>query len=146
MRELVCVNLEQPIMKTQAFIELLDLNLITKIGTYGFKDAKPGVHLLNLILEIDAKQVLISDDKMNHVFDYDPLLKEIDRLAGLGQYETQEYLMTLIARACVTYPEIKTIEMSLSKAPARNGNGSLGVRLILNEAATIELRSIAKTY
>ncbi len=67
-------------MKTQAFIELLDLKLITEIGSYGPEDIEPEVHLLNLVLEIDTIQVLISNDQMNYVFDYDPLIKEIDRL------------------------------------------------------------------
>ena len=81
-------------MKTQAFVELFDLNLITEIGTYGPGDVKPEMHLLNLVLEIDTKQVLISSDQMNNVFDYDPLIKEIDRLAGFCRYETQEFDLT----------------------------------------------------
>ncbi|MBC7684321.1 MAG: dihydroneopterin aldolase [Bdellovibrionales bacterium] len=132
-------------MKTQASIELFDLELITEIGTYGPGDIKPDAHLLNLILEIDAKQVLILNDEMKYVFDYDPLIKEIDRLAGICKYETQEYLMTRIASACAAYSEIKKIEISLRKAPVRNGNGSLGIRLILDETATNELRSHKKT-
>ena len=131
-------------MKTQAFVELFDLNLITEIGTYGPNDVKPEMHLLNLVLEIDTKQVLISSDQMNNVFDYDPLIKEIDRLAGFCRYETQEFLMTCIAGACATYTEIKTIEISLRKAPVRNGNGLLGVRLTLDEAATNALRPHTK--
>jgi hypothetical protein len=59
----------------------------------------------------------------------------------LYKFETQEYLMTLIARACATYKEIKAINIGLRKAPVRNGKGSLGVRLTLDELATNELRS-----
>lgn len=132
-------------MKTQAFIELFDLKLTTEIGTYGPSDIEPDIHLLNLRLEIDIKHVFISSDQMNYVFDYDPLIEEIDRLAGFCKYETQEYLMTRIARACATFIEIKTIEISLRKAPVRNGNGSLGVRLALDETATNDLRLHEKT-
>ena len=53
--------------------------------------------------------------------------------------------MTRIARACATFIEIKTIEISLRKAPVRNGNGSLGVRLALDETATNDLRLYEKT-
>jgi dihydroneopterin aldolase len=127
-------------MKTNAFVELFDLELVTKIGTYGPGDIQPDVHLLNLILEIDTKQVLVSGDEMKLVFDYDPLVKEIDRLAGLEKYETQEFLMTRIACACAAYSEIRTIVISLRKAPVRNGNGALGIRLSLDEAATNKLR------
>ena len=131
-------------MKTQASIELFDLELITEIGTYRPSDIKPDIHLLNLILGIDTKQVLISSDEMKFVFDYDPLVKTIDHLAGVRKYETQEYLMTSIAAACVAYPEIKTVEINLRKVPVRNGNGSLGVRLSLDEAAINELRCTKK--
>ncbi len=41
-------------MKTQAFVELCDLKLLTEIGTYGPGDVKPEMHLLNLVLEIDT--------------------------------------------------------------------------------------------
>lgn len=132
-------------MKTQASIELFDLELITEIGTFGPGDIEPDVHLLDLILEIDTKKVLISSDEMKYVFDYDPLIKEIDRLAGICKYETQEYLMTGIATACASYSEIKAIEISLRKIPVRNGNGSLGIRLILDEAVTDKLRPHKKT-
>lgn len=123
-----------------ATIELRDLRLETQIGTYGPRDTRPDVHLLDLVLEIDTKQVLIAVDGMDYVFDYEPLISEIDRLAGDGHYETQERLMTRIAHACAAYSEIKTIEINLRKAPVRNGNGSLGVRLSLNETATHALR------
>lgn len=127
-------------MKSQAFVELLDLELSTQIGTYGPNDVEPEVHLLNLLLEIDTNQVLIPKDEMAYVFDYDPLVKKIDQLAGFCRYETQEYLMTRIAHLCATYAEIKSIEINLRKAPVRNGNGSLGVRLKLDKAATNDLR------
>ncbi|MFZ4583122.1 MAG: ligand-binding sensor domain-containing protein, partial [Paludibacter sp.] len=45
-------------------------------------------------LWIDEKLVLITKDLMENVFDYDPLVIEINRLAGDGHYETQERLMT----------------------------------------------------
>jgi hypothetical protein len=129
-------------MNTQAFIELRDLLLKTQIGTYGPHDTRPDAHLLDLTLGIDTSKVLISTDEMRRVFDYDPLIAEIDRLAGDGHYETQERLMTRIAQACVAYAEIKTIEICLRKAPVRNGNGSLGVRLLLNEASTTKLAGV----
>lgn len=124
-----------------AFIELRDLQLQTDIGTYGPNDTRPDVHLLDLTLGIAVAQVVIAQDGMTHVFDYDPLILEIDRLAGEGQYETQERLMTRIAAACAAHTAIKTIEICLKKSPVRSGNGSLGVRLSLDEAATDRLRT-----
>lgn len=125
---------------SSAVIELRDLRLETDIGTYGPNDVKPDVHLLDLTLGIAVGQVVISQDGMEHVFDYDPLITEIDRLSGDGHYETQERLITRIAIACAAYFEIKTIEISLKKLPVRLGSGSLGVRLILTEIETDELR------
>jgi dihydroneopterin aldolase len=125
-----------------ARIELRDLRIEANIGTYGPDDTRPEVHLLDLSLSIDTGLVIIAEDGMGHVFDYDPLILEIDRLAGECHYETQERLMTKIAHACAVHPEIEAIEICLRKLPVRSGNGSLGVRLILDSADTERLRRL----
>jgi len=112
-----------------ASIELRDLKLQTQIGTYASGAIIPKEHLLDLTLWIDAKLVLIAEDVMENVFDYDPLIIEIDRLAGDCHYETQERLMTRIIEACAKYSEIKAMDIGLRKFPVRAGSGSLGVRL-----------------
>ena len=112
-----------------ASIELRDLKLQTQIGTYAPGAIIPKEHLLDLTLWIDAKLVLIVEDAMENVFDYDPLIIEIDRLAGDCHYETQERLMTRIIEACAKYSEIKAMDIGLRKFPVRAGSGSLGVRL-----------------
>ena len=128
-------------MKSYATIELFDLKLATQIGSYSPNNAQPDVHLLNLVLQITTEKVLISTDEMQNVFDYDPLIKEIDRLASERPYQTQEHLMTRIAHACASYAEVKTIEIYLRKAPVLYDSGSLGVRLVLCEVSTDELRN-----
>lgn len=123
-----------------AVIELRDLQLNTDIGTYGPNDIRPDAHLLDLTLGIAVNQVVIAHDDMSLVFDYDPLIVEIDRLATDGHYETQERLITRIATACAAHPAIQRIEISLRKTPVRSSSGSLGVRLTLDEIATHALR------
>ncbi len=124
-----------------AVIELRDLHLKTNIGTYGPNDTRPDVHILDLTLGISVNQVVIAQDGMEHVFDYDPLVTEIDRLAADIHYDTQERLITRIASACAAYPAIQFMEICLKKSPVRSGSGSLGVRLTLDESATTPLRS-----
>jgi dihydroneopterin aldolase len=124
-----------------AVIELRDLHLKTDIGTYGPKDTRPDVHILDLTLGISVNQVLIAQDGMAHVFDYDPLILEIDRLAADGHYETQERLITRIAGACAAYPAIQNMEISLKKSPVRTGSGTLGICLMLDEIAIDSLRA-----
>jgi dihydroneopterin aldolase len=128
-------------MKTTASIELRDLQLSTDIGTYGPGDVIPKHHLLDLTLWIDSRLVLISNDRMESVFDYDPLIVEIDRLARDGHYETQERLMTRIVEACAKYREIESLEIGLKKLPVRSGTGSLGVRLSVDSATLNKIRS-----
>ncbi len=128
-------------MKTNACIELKDLNLQTQIGTYGPETIPPTQHLLDLTLWIDSKLVLISEDIMTNVFDYDPLIVEITCLAGDGHYETQERLITRIVRACAKYPEIESLEITLRKSPVREGSGSLGVRLWVAHTTLDDLRT-----
>jgi dihydroneopterin aldolase len=112
-----------------AAIELRELELQTQIGTYVPGAIIPKQHLLDLTLWIDAKLILISQDVMENVFDYDPLIIEIDKLAADCHYETQERLITLIVEACAKYSEIKAMDISLRKLPVRAESGSLGVRL-----------------
>jgi dihydroneopterin aldolase len=132
-------------MTTNACIELIDLELSTKIGTYGPRDVIPKKHLLDLTLWIDSKLVLISKDLMASVFDYDPLVNEIDQLARDGHYETQERLMTRIVEACAKYLEIEAIEIGLRKLPVRAETGSLGVRLSVDSAMLNSLRVSANS-
>ncbi|QWE12062.1 dihydroneopterin aldolase [Polynucleobacter sp. AP-Titi-500A-B4] len=127
-------------MTTYACIELRDLKLQTQIGTYAPGAIIPKQHLLDLTLWIDQKLVLISKDVMENVFDYDPLIIEINKLAGDGHYETQERLISRITQACIKYPEIKSLEIGLRKLPVHAGSGSLGIRLSLDEIALSKLR------
>ena len=123
-----------------AAIELRDLKLQTQIGTYGPGAVIPKEHILDLTLWIDAKLVLISEDIMKNVFDYDPLIIEIDRLAADCHYATQERLMTRIVQACALYSEIKALDISLKKSPVRSDSGSLGVRLSVDSQTLNSLR------
>lgn len=78
---------------------------------------------------------------MKNVFDYDPLIVEINRLAGDRHYETQERLMTRIVHACTQYSEIESLEISLRKSPVSAGSGSLGVSLSIDQITLNNLRS-----
>ncbi|MBU3618141.1 dihydroneopterin aldolase [Polynucleobacter sp. JS-Fieb-80-E5] len=128
-------------MSRKASIELRDLKLQTQIGTYKSGDIIPDSHLLDLTLWIDSNLVLISEDKMSKVFDYDPLVLEITRLASDGHYETQERLMSRIIEACARYSQIQSLDISLRKSPVSNCSGSLGVRLSLDQEALLQLKS-----
>lgn len=130
-------------MPRAAVIELTDLRLETDIGTYGPDDVVPEAHILDLRLVISPDLVQVPGDGMAHVFDYDPLIAEIDRIARDGHYETQEWLMTRIARACAAHPEISGVEISLRKRPVLGKSGNLGVTLSLDDSALAELRPAA---
>ena len=100
----------------------------------------PDYHALDLTLWIAPDLVLIVQDGMAHVFDYDPLVIEIERLAADGIYETQERLMTRIVQACSAYPAIEALDIGLRKFPVRAGSGSLGVRLAVDGAQLKRMR------
>lgn len=123
-------------------IELKNLELEPSLGTYGPSDVVPDVHLLDLKLTIDPKLVLIDTDGMDRVFDYDPLIAEITRLANDGHYHTQERLMTRIVVACAAYEAIEAVELCLSKRPVLRDSGELGVRLYVQTEGLAEVRSM----
>lgn len=129
-------------MPSSAFVELRDLVLSTQIGTYAPGAVIPDRHLLDLTLAIDPQLVLIADDVMSNVFDYDPLVLQIDQLAADGHYETQERLMTRIVEACARYPQIQSLTISLRKTLVRQGSGILGIRLEIDAQTLNQMRSI----
>jgi len=127
-------------MPCHAFVELQNLKINTQIGSYGPNDTIPEDHLLDLRLRINRDLVLIHEDQMSHVFDYDPLITEINRLAMDRHYETQERLVTCIVQACVNYSQIEAIEIKLRKFPVQGKTGSLGISLNLDQEAVAKLR------
>ena len=118
-------------MTRQARIELRDLHLPVSIGTYGPDDVVPDAHVLDLTLAIAPDRVQVAADEMASVFDYDPLIAEIAAIARSRTFETQEYLVTLVAQACAAHAEIEALEIGLRKSPVLAGTGSLGVCLVL---------------
>lgn len=124
-------------------IELKQLEITPSLGTYGPNDVVPDAHLLDLILTIDPSLVFIDEDGMDHVFDYDPLISEIDRLASDVHYDTQERLMTRIVDACANYCEIEAVDICLSKRPVQRASGQLGVRLRIEAADLAHIREQA---
>ena len=122
-------------------IELKQLELKPSLGTYGSDAVVPDVHLLDLTLTIDPKLVFIDTDGMDRVFDYDPLIAQIDRLASDGHYHTQERLMTRIVAACAAHTSIEDVEICLRKRPVLRGSGELGVRLTVGKEGLAKVRS-----
>ena len=121
-------------------IELKQLVLKPSLGIYGPDDVVPNLHLLDLTLKVDPKLVLIDVDGMDYVFDYDPLIFEIDRIAKEVHYETQERLIARILSACATYDAIEAVEIHLSKRPVLRNSGELGVRLNVEAGDLARLR------
>jgi dihydroneopterin aldolase len=122
-------------------VELRDLALPCSIGSYGPNDVVPAAHVLDLDLTIDASLVLIEADTMASVFDYDPLIAAILAVSSRQRYETQEYLISEIARLCASYSEIAAVTIGLRKHPVTPTSGTLGVRLALDGGALAQLRS-----
>jgi dihydroneopterin aldolase len=123
-------------------IELFDFELDVEIGTYKDNEITPNKHILDLTLSIESSLVIIEKDKMDDVFDYDPLIKGIDTLTRETYYETQERLITLIVKECSTYDKIKGLDLFLRKSPVSNFSGELGVRIILDEKDLNKLRRL----
>ena len=126
-------------------VELTGLQLPVDLGTYGPGDVVPDAHFLDLTLIIDPARVLVERDDMALVFDYDPLVREIDGLARDGHYQTQEWLMTRIVRACARYSQIEGVELMVYKSPVLAETGKLGVRLAVDRQALDRLRKSLPT-
>jgi dihydroneopterin aldolase len=126
-----------------SYVELKDLQIAVRIGTYGPDDVVPDAHLLDLILTIAPHLVMIARDEMALVFDYDPLIRHINTLARASHYETQERLVTCIVEACAEYHQIEALDICLRKRPVLSGTGTLGVRLIVDAEGMAARRGAA---
>jgi dihydroneopterin aldolase len=122
-------------------VNLKNLSLKTNIGFYGSNDVIPKEHFLDMCLIIDSNLVLIENDGMEFVFDYDPLMKTINYLANDGHYHTQERLLTRIVHACAHYVEIQGVTLNLRKTPVLQ-DGSLGVEITVDNKYLNKLRSV----
>lgn len=131
-------------MALHSTIEFVDLPLKAQIGIFAADDSDPYEHQLDLTLAVDPKLVLITDDGMSHVFDYDPLLEQIHRISQARHYETQEMLVSHILRCCATFEQIDRVEIHLKKfRPNGLGStvsGTIGVRLIVSGDDLVKLR------
>lgn len=125
----------------RANIELLNLVLNIQIGSYTERDVVPDKHILDIVLSIDPELVLIDEDKMDRVFDYDPLIRAIQRMATEMHYETQERFITRIVDMCAKEEEIIDVQIFLRKSPVCESSGELGVRLKINELDLKALKS-----
>ena len=134
-------NRSDIIVTRVAKIELRELQIAAAIGTYGPGDVVPDAHILDLTLIIAPDLVQIYADEMALVFDYDPLIARINHLAVVQKYETQEYLMTVIAHACAEWDQITALDICLRKQPVSEGTGSLGVRLTLEAEDMVVMRN-----
>lgn len=123
-----------------AEIILRDLEIAVQIGTYGPGDVVPEAHVLDMTLTVPRALVWVSADDMAQVFDYDPLIAQIDRIARSQHFATQEYVLRLISQAIADHPEILGADLSLSKRPVLGASGRLGVRLVLGAGDLAELR------
>jgi len=129
-------------------IEFVDLPVKARIGIFAADDPDPYEHRLDLTLAVDPKLVLITQDAMNHVFDYDPLLEQIHRISQARHYETQEMLASHIVLCCATFEQIEQVEIHLKKFRSnRSGgtaSGTIGVRLSVSGDDLVKLRGEQK--
>jgi dihydroneopterin aldolase len=121
-------------------IELFDFELDVVLGTYKDDEIVPDKHILDLTLSVKPSLVMIEEDQMDDLFDYDPLIKAINSLARKENYETQERLIALIVKECSTYEAIKGLNLFLRKSPVSSSSGEIGVRIILDEKDINKLR------
>jgi len=128
-------------------IELTEVPVKAQIGVFASGDSDPYEHLLDLTLVVDPSLVLIKEDGMKHVFDYDPLLEQIHRLSQNKHYKTQEMLASRIVDCCAKFEQIQAVDVCLKKYRPNRPNGTggmvcgtIGVRLVVEAGELAALR------
>ena len=126
-------------MAYQSSVKLRGLSLNCDIGSYGINEVVPNKHRLDMELLVEKNLILIEEDEMANVFDYDPLVEEITQISLIGKFNTQEKLITLILKACLKYHQIKAVSLFLYKTPVRE-DGELGIAVNISEQELEKLR------
>ena len=126
-------------MAYQSSVKLRGLSLNCDIGSYGMNEVVPNKHRLDMDLSVEKNLILIEEDKMANVFDYDPLVEEITQISLSGKFNTQEKLITLILKACLKYHQVKAVSLFLYKTPVRT-DGELGITVNISEQELEKLR------
>ena len=126
-------------MAYQSSVKLRGLSLNCDIGSYDMNEVVPNKHLLDMELLVEKNLILIEEDKMANVFDYDPLVEEITQISLSSKFNTQEKLITLILKACLKYHQIKAVSLFLYKTPVRE-DGELGITVNISEQELEKLR------
>ena len=106
-------------------MELKDLQIARRIGTYGPKDDMLDAHLLDRTLTIARHMALIAQDELALVFGYDPLIRQIEAVARASRCKTQDRLMARIVKACAAYPQIEALDICLRKRSVLSGSSTL---------------------
>ncbi|MEO1689092.1 MAG: dihydroneopterin aldolase [Pseudomonadota bacterium] len=136
-------------MPAETTIELIDLQVDLMPGPNGGRsapgEAGPQRNLLDMTLRIDPSMVLIPDDSMDRVFDYDPVVAELRRIAAAEIYQTHERMLTLMAEALAVWPQIGSAMLFLRKPADPDRGGALGLRLTLDAPALAALRAAPPT-
>ena len=126
-------------MAYQSSVKLRGLSLNCDIGSYAMSEVVPNKHRLDMELLVEKNLILIEEDEMAAVFDYDPLVEEIIQISLSGKFNTQEKLITLILKACLKYNQIKALSLFLYKAPVRE-DGELGITVRIDEQELEKMR------
>ena len=126
-------------MAYQSSVKLRGLSLNCDIGSYGINEVVPNKHRLDMELLVEKNLILVEEDKMDNVFDYDPLVEEITQISLSGKFNTQEKLITLILKACLKYHQVKAVSLFLYKTPVRE-DGELGITVNISEQELEKLR------
>ena len=126
-------------MAYQSSVKLRGLSLNCDIGSYAMSEVVPNKHRLDMELLVEKNLILIEEDEMAAVFDYDPLVEEIIQISLSGKFNTQEKLITLILKACLKYHQVKAVSLFLYKTPVRE-DGELGITVNISEQELEKLR------
>ena len=125
-----------------ATIELTDLHLSVCIGKHSAAKILPEIQVLDLVLTVNPRLVCTETDTMSDVFDYDPILDFVHKSVKDKRYETQECLISRLARHCAQFEEVTQIDITIRKESKSNATGKLGVRLVLSEEDVRKFRCV----
>ena len=112
-----------------AWIHLRDLKVRCILGIYPTERRTPRNVLVNIALATDITPAAQSD-QIAHALNYEQIENDVRRIARQGHFFLIETLATRLADACLLYPTVQAVQVTVDKPGALRHTRSVAVEIL----------------
>ena len=111
------------------WIHLRDIEIRCILGIYPTERRTPRKVLVNIELATDITAAAKSD-KIAHALNYEQIENDVRRIARQGRFFLIETLATRLADACLLYPAVQAVRVTVDKPRALRHTRSVAIEIL----------------